>query len=119
MAELSRVDHGNAATANNLQIVARTDKRRGVLIKANTDGKRVVGQRRQQSAQAIALAEVEGPAQGLAALEPLKDAKPLASYPYFYAAKADLLDTPKGYLFRLTLPAAPGSGTTSVSEPMP
>ena len=41
--------------------------------------------------RAVAIAMADGPASGLAVLETLADEPTLAGYPYFYAARADLL----------------------------
>ena len=41
--------------------------------------------------RAVAVAMVDGPAAGLAALDPLADDPRLAEYPYLAAARADLL----------------------------
>lgn len=66
---------------------ARTNWRRVValydLLVEQTQGSEIV-----QLSRAIALAEADGPAAGLAALEPL--AGRLANYSYFHAARADM-----------------------------
>ena len=58
--------------------------------------------------RAVAIAMADGPAAGLALLEPLAGEQALAAYPYFHAARADLLrrlgrDAEAGTAYRLAL----------------
>ena len=52
------VDHGDRAAALDLERVVGRDEGGGVLVQADADGERVVGQRRGQAAEAVALAEM-------------------------------------------------------------
>src|SRR5690606_31022543 len=52
------VDHGQRAAALHLQHVVGPDEGGGVLVQADADRERVEGQRRDQAAEAVALAEV-------------------------------------------------------------
>ena len=59
------IDDRDAAAPDHLQVVARTDERRRILVQPDADRKRVVRERGQQPAKAIALPEMlilaEGP----------------------------------------------------------
>ena len=55
---MRRVDDRDTARAEHLEAVARRDERSRVLVETDADGERIVGQRRQQAAEAVALAEV-------------------------------------------------------------
>ena len=52
------IDHGDRAAAFHFQGVVRADEGGGVLVQADADRERVVGQRRDQAAEAVALAEM-------------------------------------------------------------
>src|SRR6056297_2933788 len=56
--ELAGIDQGDAAAADDLEVVAGTDERGRVLVQADADGEWVVGQGGQQAPEAVALAEV-------------------------------------------------------------
>src|SRR5258708_37627376 len=58
MGDLGRIDDGHSAAALDLDGLVRPDEGGGVLVEADADGKRVVGQRRDQTAEAITLPEV-------------------------------------------------------------
>ena len=52
------VDHGDTAAALDFERVVRADERRGVFVQADADRERVVGQRGEQAAEPVALAEM-------------------------------------------------------------
>src|SRR5271167_768835 len=57
-ADLGSVHDGHAAAALDFEGFVRADERGGIFIEADADGKRVVGERGDQTAQAVALPEV-------------------------------------------------------------
>src|SRR3546814_14377352 len=56
--QVAGIDHGQRATALDFQHIVRADERGGVLVQADADRERVERQRRDQAAEAVALAEV-------------------------------------------------------------
>ena len=53
--DLRGIDDRDAAAALDLERLVRADERGGVLVQADADRERVVGQRRDQAAEAVAL----------------------------------------------------------------
>ena len=58
MARCGGIDHGDRAAALHLERVVGADEGGGVLVQPDADGERVVGQRGDQPAEPVALAEV-------------------------------------------------------------
>ena len=54
-ADFRGVDDGHAAAALDFQHLVRADEHGGVLVQADADRERVVGQRRDQAAEPVAL----------------------------------------------------------------
>ena len=52
------VDHGDRPAADHLDPVVRAEEGRRVLVEADPDRERIVGQRGEQAAQPVALAEM-------------------------------------------------------------